>query len=342
VTLRRRWSWAGTAISLAALAAVSALSGCAPAAPADAAADTGHILTIGEAQASYASYLAASDAAAAQGNEEQALPIASYAQWALLKSQYTSLASTGTQVPRYRYGKPVFYVPALTRYPEWFMVSVPRRTFTGGRTGAAVNTVMLFERATSAKPWTLNGSAVLDQPLPAIARNGDGYAIAVSNSDQGLLLRPDVVGATQAAVVDDGPASPAAAVVGAGPHTSGLYAAQAGQARAEATRGLQYLWLFEGASFRQFQLRTADGGALVLYGMYLNTTTEHPNRVAGSPIPVRPEFAALFAEPNEVAYHALYVNWTYQFAAIDPPASARNAKLKIIAAEGGATYAHSY
>jgi hypothetical protein len=342
VTLRGRWGWAGTAIGLAALAAVSVLSGCAPAAPADAAPGAGHILTIAEAQASYASYLAASDAAAAQGNEEQGLSIASYAQWALLKSQYTTLASTGTPVPRYRYGKPVFYVPALTRYPEWFVVSAPRRTVTGGKAGPAVNTVMLFERGTSAKPWTLNGTAVLDQPLPAIARNSDGYAIAVSGSDQGLLLRPDVVGATQAAVVDDGPASPAAAVVGAGPHTTGLHMAQAGHARAEAARGLKYQWLFEGASFRQFQLRTADGGALVLYGMYLNTTTEHPNLVAGSPIPVPPQFAALFEDPDEVAYHALYVNWTYQFAAIDPPASARNAKLKIIAAEGGPTFAHSY
>jgi hypothetical protein len=329
-------------IGLAALAAVPVLSGCAPAAPADAAADAGHVLTIAEAEASYASYLAASDAAAAQGNEEQGLSIASYAQWALLKSRYTTLASTGAQVPRYRYGKPVFYVPALARFPEWFVVSVPRRTFTGGQRGAAVNTVMLFERATSAKPWTLNGSAVLDQPLPAIARNSDGYAIAVSSSNQDLLLRPDVVGATQAAVVDDGPTSPAASVIAAGPHTTGLFAAQAGQARAEAARGLKYQWLFQGASFRQFQLRTADGGALVLYGMYLNTTTEHPNLVEGPPIPVPPQFAALFADPSEVAYHALYVNWTYQFAAIDPPASARNAKLTIIAAEGGPTYAHAY
>jgi hypothetical protein len=326
---------------LAVLAAVFALSGCAPAAPADAAPDTGHMLTIAEAKASYASYVAASDAAAVQGNQEQALSIAAYAQWALLKSRYTALASAGTQVPRYRYGKPVFYVPALTHFPEWFVVAVPRASFTNGHAGAAVNTVMVFERATSAKPWTLNGSAVLDHPLPAIARNSDGYAIAVSSSDRGLLLRPDVAGATQAAVVDDGPGSPAAAVVAAGPHTTGLYQAQSGQARADAARGLKYEWLFEGASFRQFQLRTADGGALVLYGMYLNTTTEHPNLVAGSPIPAPAKAAALFTLPDEVAYHALYLNSTYEYAAVDPPANAPNAKLQVIGADGGPTYAHA-
>jgi hypothetical protein len=327
---------------LAVVAAVTGLSGCAPAAPAVAADGAGHFLTLAEAESSYGSYLAASDAAAAHGHEDQALSVASYAQWALLKSQYTALASAGTPVPRYRYGRPVFYVPALTAYPKWFVVSVPRRTGTGGHLGAAVNTLMVFEQAKPTKPWTLDGAAVLDQPLPAIARNSDGYAIAVSHSDQNLLLPPDVVGATQAAVVDDGPASPASAVVGSGPNTTGLYAAQAAQARAAAARGLRYQWLMQGAPYRQFQLRTADGGALVLYGMYLNTTTEHPNLVIGSPIPALPRYAALFDAPDEVAYHALYVNWTYEYVAIDPPGSARNAKLQIVAAQGVPTLAHAY
>jgi hypothetical protein len=342
VTLRKGWSWAGIAIALAVLPAVTGLSGCAPAAPAVAADGAGHFLTLAEAESSYGSYLAASDAAAAHGDEEQALSVASNAQWALLKSEYTALASAGTPVTRYRYGKPVFYVPALTAYPKWFVVSVPRRTDTGGHLGAAVSTLMLFERATPAKTWTLNGSAVLDQPLPALARNSDGYAIAVSHSDQDLLLPPDVVGASQAAVVDDGPGSPASAVVGGGPHTTGLYAAQAAQARADSARGLRYQWLMQGASYRQFQLRTAGGGALVLYGMYLNTTTEHPNLVEGSAIPALPRYAALFDAPGEVAYHALYVNWTYQYVAIDPPASAHDAKLEIIAAQGVPTFAHAY
>jgi hypothetical protein len=342
VTLRRGWGWAGTAVGLAVLAAVTGLSGCAPAAPASAADGSGHFLAVAEAESGYGSYLAASDAAAAHGHQEQALSVASYAQWALLKSQFTALASAGTPVTRYRYGKPVFYVPALTSYPKWFVVSVPRRTYAGGHLGAAVSTLLLFEKATAAKPWTLDGSAVLDQPLPAIARNSDGYAIAVSHSDQKLLLPPDVVGATQAAVVDDGPASPASAVVGRGPHTTGLYAAQAAQARAEAARGLRYQWLMQGAPYRQFQLRTADGGALVLYGMYLNTTTEHPNLVAGSPIPAVPRDAALFDSPDQVAYHALYVNWTYQYVAIDPPSGARRAELRIIAAQGAPTFAHAY
>ena len=318
-----------------------AVQGCAPATPAAAVTRADHSLSLGTAEATYRSYLAASDAAAAEGNKAQGLSVVTATQWAQVKSQYAALASVGAAVPRYRYGTPVFYVPALADYPQWFVVAVPRRTFTDGRLGTAVNTLMLFSRAKKNLRWTLSGAAVLDQPLPAIARDSDGYAIDVSGSDSSLLLRPDVVGATQAAVVDDGPASPAAAVVGTGPQTTGLYAAQTAWAHVKQAQGLQYQWLLEGAPYPRFELRTADGGALVLYSMSLNTVTQHPNLVAGSPIQVPADLTALFTVPNEVGYHALWANWSYQFAAIDPPSTAPNAKLQIIAAQGAPTYAHA-
>ena len=80
----------------------------------------------------------------------------------------------------------------------------------------------------------------------------------------------------------------------------------------------------------------------MLYGMYLNTTNEHANLVAGSAIPVPPAFTPLLAAPTEVGYHAVYANWTYEFAAIDPPATTHNAKLQVIAAQGGPSYGHAY
>jgi hypothetical protein len=344
VTHGRRRTWAGTAIGSVALAAVTLLGtqGCAPATPADAVAHASHSVSLAAAEAAYGSYLTASDAAAAAGNEKQALSIVTAAQWAQVKGQYTALASAGTPVPRYRYGKPTFYVPALDTYPEWFLVAVPRRTDTGSRLGPAASTLMVFAKATNGLPWTLSGTTVLGRPPPAIARDSDGYAIDVATTDPSLLLRPDVVGATQAAVVDDGPASPAAAVVSAGPRTNGLYQAQAAEAAAAQARGLQYQWLLQGAAFPQFELRLADGGALVFYGMYLNTTNEHANLAAGSPIPVPPAFTPLLAAPTEVGYHAVYANWTYEFAAIDPPATTHNAKLQVIAAQAAPSYGHAY
>ncbi len=328
----------------AALAAVTMLAaaGCTPAAAtASAATGSDHSLTFADAEAAYSSYLAASDVAAAQGNETQGEEHVAYAQWLIAHSQYTALATARTPVPRYRYGQPVFYVPALAGYPQWFMVAVPRAAVVNGQPGAAVNTIMVFEH-NKGLPWTLDGSAELDQPLPAIARDKDGYAIGVRTNDPDLLLRPDVLGATQAAVVDDGPASAAAAVIGSGPLTTGLYTTQNAQASAATARGLVYQWLLEGSPFPQFELRTADGGALVLYSMYLETTTEHPGLVSGSPIPVPPNFVPLLAAPTEIAYHEVIANWTFEYAAVDPPATAQNAKVQIIGADGGPTYGHAY
>ncbi len=357
MTDRRRRTWGGTLIGClgaAVLGGVVLLSaqGCAPASSAAEGGGT-HGLTISDARAAYDSYLAASNAAAAQGNQVQGLALAADAQWAVLHAQYVALASTGTPVPQYRYGTPVFYVPALAGYPQWFMVATTRTQIAGtGQDstgpaarpagGATTRTIMVFERSAAGQPWTLNGAATLDQALPAIATNRDGYAIAVSRSASDLLLPPDVVGASQAGVVDEGPKNPSAAVIAGGPLTTGLYAAQLAESSSDTARGLSYQWLLEGSPFLQFGLQTTDGGALVLYGMYLNTTTEHPGLVSGSPIPVPASFTPLLAAPTEVGYHAVYANWTFQYAAIDPPASAKDAKIQVIAAGGGPSYGHAY
>lgn len=338
-----------------ALAAVTliAVQGCSPDPAANAVTPARHMVTFAQAQQVYAAYIKTSDEAAATGNENQALSESSAVQWAQAKGQYTALATAGTPVPRYRYGTAVFYVPALAGYPEWFVVEVPRQTATGGRPGdrwgAPVNTLLLFTRLSAIDartgatvPWALSGAAVLTHALPAVAKDSDGYAIDVTTTDPALLLRPDVVGATQAAVVDQGPASPAAAVISAGPQTTGLYTSQAAVAATQQARGLDYEWLMQGAPFPQFEFRLVGGGALVLYGMYLNTSNEHPNLVVGSPIPVPAAFKPLLAAPTEIGSHAVYANWTYQFAAVDPPGTQHGAKVQVIASQGAPSYGHAY
>ena len=234
-------------------AAVLAAAGCtSTAAPATASTTASHALTRAEAQATYDSYVTASAAAAKQGDAAQGLEIAGDEQWAILHAQYMALTTTGTPVAQQRYGTPVFYVPALPNYPLWFAVTVPVSTDTGGHLGSAVDTLMVFQRFIPSRPWTLDGSTVLDQPLPAMAHDSDGYAVASSAGDPSLLLPPDLVGPTQAAVVDEGPAAPAAAVIGGGPQTTGFYAAQNAQGQSASARGLNYLWLLQAASFAQY------------------------------------------------------------------------------------------
>jgi hypothetical protein len=358
VTLRRGRIGARTAtghgavLGLAALATVIALAavGCAPAvAPARAATGAYHGLTIAGAQAAYSSYVTVSDTAAAHGNQTLGLEDVGDAQWTVVRAQYTALRSAGTTVPRYRYGRPVFYVPALTGFPQWFVVAVPRTAEEDGHWGATVSTLMIFERPEPDLSWRLDGSAVLGRPLPAIARDAAGYAVALPTTDPDVLLRPNAVAAAQAAVVDEGPANPAATVVASGPATTGLYSAQAAEARAYAATGVRYQWLSEAAPFPVFDLRLTDGGALVLYGMYLDTTAEHPNAVAGKPIRVPAQFKPLLAAPTEIGYHGVVGDWTYQYAAVDPPptstspsVSAHDAKVEIIAGGGGPSHGHAW
>ena len=306
----------------------------------DPATGSGHTLTLAQAQAAYSSYVTASTAAAKQGDSAPGLAMVADAQWAILHAQYAARSISGTPVAQYRYGTPTFYVPALSTYPQWFVVAVPTSTEVSGQPGSAVNTLMVFVRSSRSEPWTLDGSAALDQPLPAIARDSDGYAVDVSTTDSSLLLPPNIVGPTQAAVVDEGPTAPAAAVLGSGPQTTELYTQQATQGNVAKARGLSYQWLLEGAAFAQWELRTADGGALVLYAMYLNTTAEHPGNVSGSRIPVPAEVSPLVPS-TQVGYHQVIANWTYEFAAIDPPQSAQGAKVQVIAGSGAPSYGHA-
>src|SRR4029077_10354678 len=96
-------------------------------------------VTVAAAHEAYHFYRTTSDAAGAHGDMTQALSVVTSAAWAQAKGQYLALAA-GTPVPRYRYGTPTFYVPALDGYPQWFMVAVPRSTVTGGRGGGAAST----------------------------------------------------------------------------------------------------------------------------------------------------------------------------------------------------------
>jgi len=346
VTVRRSTAW-----RLGGLAAVIALAagGCSAAAGSAGAGAAGgtRSLTVAQAEAIYDSYVSASDSDAASGNAAQGLTRVAYAQWAVVKSQYMALSAAGTPVPRYRYGQPAFYVPSQTGSREWFVVTVRRQAVLGCQLSAATSTLILFERPKASLPWTVIGTATLEAALPGLARGQDGYAVPAADGDTGVLLRPDALGATQAAVVDEGPANPAAAVVGDGPLTTGLYGSQAAQASSDQAQGLQYQWLLEGSDYPQFELKTADGGALVIYAMALNTTTQHAGTsagkpAAGSPISVPTAFVPLLGATNEVGYHEVITDWTFVYVAVDPPATAHGAKVDVIGSGGGPTYGHAY
>ena len=88
----------------------------------------------------------------------QGLNIVADAQWSIDHAQYAAAHSTGTPVTQYRYGTPAFYVPALSSYPQWFVVDVPASPQTGTAAGPAVSTLMVFVH--SSKTDAMDGGRI--------------------------------------------------------------------------------------------------------------------------------------------------------------------------------------
>ena len=261
----------------------------------------------------------------------------------------------------HRYGTPTFYLPEPSGYPQWFVADVnstqagpPQPALTPAE-GAPVpwavpghgRLLYLFEKASAAAPWQLASESVLAPGVapPALAKDGSGHVPAAQVPDTALLAPTDVTGPLQAAVVDDGPASPAAKVVASGPLTTGLYATMRSTLLGlSVPAGDVSRWELEGSNYRQFALRTADGGALVLYAMYLNTVVEVPavlNKAQpvnpGPPIAVPGYVMPLLPPGTSAPRKTLASQQLLSFAAVDPPAG--NGKIQVIAIGGGLSYA---
>jgi hypothetical protein len=259
----------------------------------------------------------------------------------------------------YTYGTATFYLPEPAGYPRFFVADVTRAVKGIKPAGAAASVggaqvpvdgpaLMLFEQSTATGPWRLASVSQLSAgtTLPRLATDDNGHIPQVPLSSTDLLAQPDAAGPLQAAVVDDGPASAATKAVAAGPLTTVMYQG----ARERVSTGLRiprgdvYQWDMEGTAYPAVALQTADGGALVLYAMYLNSTVAVPgyinkaNPIApGPPIEVPEALSALLPAGQPTPRLQLEAQELLSFAAIDPPAG--TAKIRVIAIGGGLDYA---
>jgi hypothetical protein len=277
-------------------------------------------------------------------------------------SAYSSTLNITPALGQYTYGTPAFYLPEPGGYPHFFVTDVTRALVAEGASpgqdattsvgGAEVpvdgRVLMVFVHSAPAGPWQLASVAQFPSgtTLPRLATDKNGYIPQVSLKSTDLLAQPYATGPLQAAVVDEGPASAAAKVVAPGPLTTGLYQ----EARNRADIGLEvptgdaYQWSMDGSPYPAFALRTADGGALVLYGMYLNSTVAVPGYFddaspiqPGAPIEVPPGLLPSLPSGQRAPRVKLLVQDLLSFAAIDPPASP--AKITVLAIGGGLNYA---
>jgi hypothetical protein len=319
-------------------------------------------VTGAEAAQAYQQWEAAAVASADAGNLTAELPYTT--------DVYRVTVTTGLQFQRYnnihvpagsvRSGPAVFYLPESTGYPRWFVAerpmtyNLPRQSGAGPGTPGGIawadqasHDVLLFKQASATARWQLASVSELapGMSLPAFAVDGTGHIPIVSLSDSALRARPDVAGPLQASVVDDGPASPASTVVASGPLTTGIYDNErAGLLGMTAPRGDVVGWGLEGSIYPAVALRTADGGALVLYSMYLNTIVQTQGSLAqsrpltpGSPISVPNGVVPLLPHGQPAPRVKFEAQQTLSFAAIDPPSGKE--KIRVIAIGGGWSYA---
>ena len=352
-------AWAGAALALtAALAAAGCTSTPAATSAGTQAGSTTPELTTAQAGQVFASYVAVADRAASSGDASLALSNVTGVQKLTITTQLKAAKSGTGALARYRYGTPAFDLPRQGGYPRWFIASVTRSLVgrpgsPGGTAGLSLaatgRVLMVFLQGSATAPWLLSSTSQLPAgvSVPSLATDSAGYVATVPLNSGAQLARPDATGPLQAAVVDDGPASPAALVVAAGNLTTGIYAAA--RAAETAPPGDIYRWELEGSHYANFALRTADGGALVFYAMYLTSTVEVPSLLnkgvvkAGAPITVPGYLTFLLTSRPAPPRVQLEAQQLLSFAAVDPPAGTAStaAKIQVIAVGGGLIYANA-
>jgi hypothetical protein len=343
---------------------------------------SGPTLTRATALQAFNAYVATSNQAAGTNDGKLALSVVTGAQQSLVAATLKSHAASSTSgetsaysstltvkpaLGRYTYSAPTFYLPEPSGYPRFFLADVIRAPAVKGVRKDATTSVggaqvpvdgpalMVFEQSTSSGPWQLASVAQLaaGTTLPRLATDDNGYIPQVPLTSPDLLAQPYATGPLQAAVVDDGPASAAAKAVAAGPLTTGLYQAARDRYQEAADRaltGLQvpagdvYQWSMEGTPYPAFALRTADGGALVLYTMYLNSTVAAPGYFddaspvqPGTPIEIPLDLRPLLPSGQPSPRVSLQAQSLFSFAAIDPPAT--SSKIIVLAIGGALNYA---
>jgi len=349
----------------AALVMTAALgaAGCtsAPATPAGAGTSGAGPVSAAEARQVFSAYVSVADRAAVTGDASLALSRVTGVQKQTVDAQLKAAQSGVGELARYRYGAPTFYLPQRDGNPGWFVASVDRTLVSqpgapgapgspNGTAGVPLavsgRVLMLFEQGSTNSPWLLASTSQLPpgSSVPPLAANSAGYVATVPLTSGAQLASPQITGPLQAAVVDDGPSSPAAKVVAAGSLTTGLYAAARDSVTGlTAPRGDIYLWELAGTHYSTRALRTAGGGALVFYSMYLDSTVEVPailNKgvpAAGLPITVPGYVDFLLPSGKPAPRLRVDTQQLLSFTAVDP--SAGGGKIQVIAMGGGLTYA---
>ena len=282
-------------------------------------------LTPEVAERAFRTYVTDEDVARAAGDERLALTWTSDGQSQLTAAEFRKAAYDGDPVRRFVYDDPELYVPKLkdAAYPQWFLAVVNRSVL--GEPESERRVLMAFVLRGPSDHWKLALATVLHRKvkLPEITVDDDGYAEPLSKDDPSLLIRPREMIGIHATVAAEGGRSVAAKVIRSSPITTGFYK-ESRRAKKKAKKDdLTLQVVFTATPFPYFGLRTEDGGGLIVYSMFRNTSLVA--KEPGAPRPEIPEEAEHLLD-GTVEGRQVDTGAIYHFAAYDPPRAGRNDK----------------
>ncbi len=183
----------------------------------------------------------------------------------------TAAAFSGSveALPPYTWGTPELLVPRVQEGPRWFTAIVDRREPSG-----KVRTAVLTLIRQGGEDWRLSSTSLLDEGVrpPEVAKDADGYATALGEEDATVAISPRLMAPLHATSAEEGERGFAAGLIEKSPHTTG-FADEIAKRRTDGKSAcLGYDSIFAASSYPVHALRTADGGALVVYSLIRTTT----------------------------------------------------------------------
>lgn len=172
-------------------------------------------------------------------------------------------------LPSYTWHAPRLLVPRSQRGPQWFAAIVDR-----GESSGQVRTAVLTLTRPHGEDWRLSSTSLLDEGAspPEIAKDADGYVTALGEEDPTVAISPRLMAPLHATSAEEGEQGFATGLIEESPHTTG-FADEIAQRRADGkSECLGYDSIFAASHYPVHALRTADGGALVVYSLIRTTT----------------------------------------------------------------------
>lgn len=244
----------------------------------------------------------------------------------------TSAAFNGSAdaFPRYTWGSPRLLIPREQRAPFWFAAIVDREDEAG-----KVRTAILTVTKYGERSWYLSSTSLLEPGAraPEVAKDAQGYATALDDDDPTTAISPRLMAPLHATSAEEGTAGFAAGLIEKGPHTTGYAEEIAGRRPKYKTDCLGYDSIFGASNYPVHALRTADGGAMVMYSL-VRTTTVTSKIEPCAEIRVPPNAEKLASEPG--ARKELRTVETQQYVSTVPAKNSRR-PARVIGYLGGVT-----